>query len=211
MSNEKHLQDLKEIRSLMEKSSRFISLSGMSGVMAGIYALLGAYFANAHFQATMQSADYIPYFFHMPRFYAFYFIVAALVLLFSLATGIFLTARRAKRKGQTIWDKVALRMLVNVGFPLFVGGVFCFAMLYHRQEMMIAPAMLIFYGLGLINGSKYTITDVRILGIIEVILGLLAAFFVRRGIYFWAIGFGVMHIVYGIYMWWKYERKENVK
>ncbi len=210
MEKEKHLQDLKEIRSLMEKSSRFISLSGMSGVMAGIYALIGAYFANDYFHSTMQSAEYIPYFFHMPSFYAFYFIVAGLVLFFSLATGIFLTARRAKRKGQKIWDKVALRMLVNVGFPLVVGGIFCIAMLYHREEAMIAPTMLIFYGLGLINGSKFTISDIRILGVVEVILGLIAAFFIRRGIYFWALGFGVMHIVYGIYMWWKYERLEKV-
>ncbi len=161
MEKEKHLQDLKEIRSLMEKSSRFISLSGMSGVMAGIYALIGAYFANDYFHSIMQSAEYIPYFFHMPRFYAFYFIVAGLVLFFSLATGIFLTARRAKRKGQKIWDKVALRMLVNVGFPLVVGGVFCIAMLYHREEAMIAPTMLIFYGLGLINGSKFTISFLK--------------------------------------------------
>jgi uncharacterized membrane protein len=206
MTNEKHIDDIKEIRSLMERSSRFISLSGLSGVMAGIYALIGAYFANKYFVDTTTNADYIPYFFDMPKYYTFYFVVAGLVLVFSLGTGILLTARRAKQKGQAIWDKVALRMLVNVGFPLVVGGIFCIAMLYHKEEAMIAPTMLIFYGLGLINGSKFTLKDVRVLGVIEVILGLFAAFFIKNGIYFWALGFGVMHIVYGIYMYFKYER-----
>ncbi len=206
MTNEKHIDDLKEIRSLMERSSRFISLSGLSGVMAGIYALIGAYFANKHFVETTTNADYIPYFFDMPYYYTYYFVVAGLVLFFSLGTGIILTARRAKMKGQTIWDKVALRMLANVGFPLVVGGIFCIAMLYHKEEAMIASTMLIFYGLGLINASKYTLKDIRMLGVIEVILGILAAFFIKNGIIFWAIGFGIMHICYGIYMYIKYER-----
>lgn len=205
MSNE-YLDDLKEIRTLMEKSSRFMSLSGLSGIMAGIYALIGAYFANRHFHLTTADTDYIPYFFHMPSYYTYYIVVAVLVLLFSLGTGIILTAFRAQKNGQKIWDKTALRMLIHVGFPLIVGGILCIAMLYHREESLIASTMLIFYGLGLISGSKFTLPDIRILGVIEVILGLFASFLTHNGFIFWAIGFGAMHIVYGIYMWWKYER-----
>jgi hypothetical protein len=64
----------------------------------------------------------------------------------------------------------------------------------------------VFYGLALVNASKYTLTDIRYLGITEIILGILNIFFLRRGLYFWALGFGVLHIIYGLVMWWKYER-----
>lgn len=41
-SKEEQLQQLSEIRLLMERSSRFISLSGLSGVGAGVSALIGS-------------------------------------------------------------------------------------------------------------------------------------------------------------------------
>ena len=40
-----YIQDIAEMRSMMERSSKFLSLSGLAGIMAGIYALSGAYIA----------------------------------------------------------------------------------------------------------------------------------------------------------------------
>lgn len=208
MTNEKHLQDIQEIRSIMERSTRFMSLSGLSGIMAGIYALIGAYFAQRHFNEAIEQWNIIPYFFDMWEYYIYYLIDAGLILLFSIGTGIFLTARRAKTNGQKMWNSTARRMLFHVGLPLVVGAIVCVAMLYHREESMIAPVMLIFYGLGLVNGSHFTLSDIKYLGYIEIILGLLSAFFVHNGIFFWALGFGLMHVVYGIYMYIKYEHKK---
>ncbi|MGE5429024.1 MAG: hypothetical protein ACM3O8_14110, partial [Methylococcaceae bacterium] len=67
-------------------------------------------------------------------------------------------------------------------------------------------AMLIFYGLALVNAGKFTLSEVHYLGITEIVLGLMAAVFINWGLLFWALGFGVMHIVYGMMMYYKYER-----
>ncbi len=198
MSNQKHLQDLKEIRSMMEHSTRFLSLSGLSGILAGIYSLIGAYYAWQHYiidSWPTGTSDYL-----------FFGFVALMVMLFSLLTGFFLTARAAKKNNQSIFTKTALRMMVHIGFPLLIGAVFTGAMLYQGKPDFIAAGMLIFYGLGLINGGKYTHNDIRMLGILNVIIGLFALFFVQYSLQFWALSFGVMHIIYGVAMWYKYEK-----
>ncbi len=198
MSNERHIEDLKEIRSLMEKSTRFLSLSGWSGIMAGVYALIGAYLANdyangAHFQANPTS--YFPF-----------LLIGISVMAAALITGFVFTYQKAQRNNQTIFSKTALRMLVNIGFPMTVGFFVWLALALKGGEEYMAGMLLIFYGLGLINGSKYTLNDIRVLGVVNVVLGVLALFFTHYGLYFWAAGFGVGHIVYGAYMWMRYER-----
>lgn len=207
-----HLEALNEIRSLMERSSRFISLSGLSGVAAGISALLGAAAAYsflgvapfsgrrpyylAAVQAERWGVDYI----------TFFLLDAALVLILALGSGIFFTTRKARRKGQAIWGPLTRRLIANLALPLLAGGIFCLALFYHGQLELIAPATLVFYGLALVNASKYTLNDIRYLGIIEITLGLAALFLPGYGLEFWAIGFGLFHILYGALMYFKYER-----
>lgn len=212
MENKNHhtLETLSEIRSLMEKSSRFISLSGLSGVFAGIYAIIGASVAYFKLNIDLNNTIDRTYIFDnqglKTDFLTFAIIDAGLVLGLALITGIYLTTRSAKKNNQNIWDKSAQRLLINILIPLTVGGVFCLALMYHELYALLAPAMLIFYGLALINASKYTLGDVRYLGVCEVILGLVSSFFIGYGLLFWTLGFGVMHIVYGIVMYFKYEK-----
>ncbi len=206
-----HLETLTEIRSLMERSSRFISLSGLSGVFAGVFALLGAFAAYIHWDMQLTSSNYYEYAMGADGkvnndFFTFFFMDAILVLIASLAAGILLTRRKAKQKNQSIWDATAKRMLVNLFLPLASGGLFCLALLYHSLVGLVAPATLIFYGLALINASKYTLNDIRYLGILEIALGIIASFFIGYGLLFWAVGFGLLHIVYGIVMYNKYEK-----
>lgn len=205
------LDTLTEIRSLMERSSRFISLSGLSGVCAGVFALAGATAAYIYLNIDFSSNRYYEYAFNESGnfdigFFTFFFINAACVLTGSLAAGSFFTIRKARKKGQTIWDKTAQRLLINLMIPLTAGGIFCLVLLHHRLVALIAPATLIFYGLALINASKYTLNDIRYLGITEIVLGLIASVYIGYGLIFWAVGFGVLHIVYGIVMYNKYER-----
>lgn len=202
-SADQQLEDLQEIRSLMERSSRFISLSGISGICAGAFALTGAYIAWQYL-----NHDY-PGFLNnvFNRIPALWFLaaIASGVLFLSLVTGIFFTTRNAKRKGQKIWDNTSRNLLVNLFIPLLAGGLFCLVLLYHAPEL-IAPATLVFYGLALINASKYTLTDIRYLGFFEIITGLIASISPGNGLFFWAFGFGVLHIIYGSIMYFKYER-----
>jgi hypothetical protein len=203
------LETLSEIRSLMERSTRFISLSGLSGVFAGIFALAGAFAAYLYFHMGFNSR-YYEYAFNEfggtnINFYVFFFTDGALVLIASLAVGSFLTMRKAKQKGQIIWGAPAKRLMINLLIPLISGGLFCLILLYHGIIWMVAPATLVFYGLALLNASKYTLDDIRYLGICEIILGLVASIYIGQGLVFWAIGFGVLHIIYGIVMFNKYE------
>ncbi|MCC6372723.1 MAG: hypothetical protein IT236_17090, partial [Bacteroidia bacterium] len=198
------------IRQMMKQSNRFLSLSGLSGIFAGLYALVGSYLGNlviGEYLKMMCMTDapdrnaYIRLMVHC-------ILICAGVLILSIATALVLSARRAKKTGQSLFDHTALRLVINMFIPLAAGGFFCLAMIYHGDERLylVGPSMLIFYGLALVNASKYTLHDIRYLGIIEVLLGLVACFYPGYGLVFWAIGFGLMHIVYGTIMWFKYER-----
>lgn len=202
-NHEKHLEDIHEIRSLMERSARFISLSGLSGVCAGCFALIGVFFASQRFDISgLRSAGN---YHNAQQNLLFLALVASGVLFCSLAAGVFFTTRNAKKKGQKIFDKTTWYLLVNLAIPLVAGGFFCLILLYHSPEL-ISSAMLVFYGMALLNASKFTLPDIRYLGISEIILGLIGGVFTGYGLVLWAIGFGVLHIVYGAVMYFKYER-----
>ena len=211
MNQNEHIEALQDIRSIMERSSRFISLSGLSGVFAGVYAILGALAAYQHLSLNITSNNYYQYAINANGryemgFLSFFFLDAGLVLLASILTCYLLTNRKAKKSGQKIFDKTAIRLAINLFIPLLTGGLFCLILLNHKQLALIAPCMLLFYGLALINASKYSLHNIRQLGICEIILGLISAYYIGYGLLFWSIGFGVLHILYGIVMYYKYER-----
>ena len=202
MEQNKYLDDLATIKTMMSRSSRFISLSGFSGVLAGIYALIGAWFARKELQSLVLSN----YTTTTQTIWNLWFIAIA-VALFSIVTAYVLTSRRAKSNNEKIWDISTQKLLVAFLTPLVSGGVFGLIVLYQGYYGLIAAITLIFYGLALINASKYTLGTVKYLGVSEVIVGLFAAFYIGYGLQFWAIGFGCLHIVYGLVMYFRYERK----
>jgi hypothetical protein len=191
---------------MMERSSRFISLSGLSGIFAGVFALLGAGAAYWFLDLNSEGREPYPYFLDKRGFLKFFLLDAACVSVSAIAAGVFFTIRQAKKKGQKVWDATSRRLLVNLAIPLAAGGAFCLALLYHEVVGLIAPATLVFYGLALLNASKYTLEDVRTLAYAEVVLGVIASFYIQGGLFFWAMGFGVLHIVYGVVMYFKYEK-----
>ena len=210
--NEKYTspeETLTEIKHLMERSSRFISLSGFSGIFAGVYALLGALAAWFYLKFVFHPAGrgaYESSGADEQNLLVFLMLDAILVLILAVSTGIFLTTRKAKKDGNSLLDAAAKKLIINLSIPLVTGGVFCLALIYHGDTVYVAPAMLIFYGLALVHASKYTRDDIRSLGIAEIVLGLVALVIVGYGLLFWAMGFGVMHILYGAYMYNKYEK-----
>ncbi len=207
MQNQEHLNTLSEIRNLMERSSRFISLSGLTGVAAGVFALVGAW--AAHYFAGISFTDEAAYNarWDYQELRSFLIADALIVLVLAVGFGIFFTTRKAKKEGHKVWDKTAERLIINLFMPLVAGGIFCLILLFKYQLIdLVAPTTLIFYGLALINASKYTLNDIRYLGISEVILGLIGSYFLGYGLLIWAIGFGVLHIVYGLVMYNKYEK-----
>jgi uncharacterized membrane protein len=216
MENTKqHLESLSEIKNLMERSTKFISLSGLSGVVAGITALIGAVFAYLRLDYYLGSVS-LNYdtsrtvtIESMNRLTFELIGIALIVLAISLIAGVLLTIRETKKNGQSIWDKNSILLLMNLLIPLGAGGIFSLILIYHNLFILVAPATLIFYGLALVNCSKYTISEIRYLGILEIVLGLISAVFVGKGLFFWAIGFGVLHIIYGTVMHFKYNKNAH--
>jgi hypothetical protein len=206
---EKEIEDeLVSIRSMMERSSKFISLSGLSGVLAGVYALVGAtvaYFIIRDNTITRQTS-FSESLANAINILISLMIIAVIVLIASLLTASILSSRKAKKNGQSIWSKTSKILLFNMAIPLFTGGIFIFILLYQGYYAFIIPSMLLFYGLSLISASNFTFTDVKYLGLCEIIIGLIAACLPDYGLLFWAIGFGVLHIIYGSLMYFKYDR-----
>ena len=206
MKEEEIHAELASIRNLMERSSKFISLSGLSGVMAGIYALTGSYIGysivRGKYGVTPMTGTYAD----DPGTYHRLIIIALSILFLSIATCIMLSIRQARKTGETYWNPVSRRMLISMSLPLATGGAFILILLLRGQPDLIAASCLIFYGLSLIAASEYTYTDIRWLGICEVLLGLFAALFPSAGFICWLTGFGILHIIYGTVMHFKYDR-----
>lgn len=207
--NQQPAETLKDIKQILERSSRFISLSGLSGIAAGICALAGAWIARGMLYSRAGRV-------HLSdSFHTYTFDTLSLQLLglaaatFAIAfiAAFYLTWRKAKKHNRPLWDHTSRRLSWNMIIPMAAGGLFILGMLYYNEWRFVGPSCLIFYGLALVNASKYTLTDIRYLGYCEIILGLISMFFIGYGLYFWAAGFGVLHIFYGAIMWFKYERK----
>jgi len=205
MNQSKYKEDLKDIKDIMNRSSKFISLSGLSGIFAGIVALISAYAAYKAIYADQGYLDYSKAVVTHSTILRM-FLIASLTLLFSIGGGILFTIRKARKNNQKIWDIQAIRLITNLAIPLVTGGILCIMFLLKGYIGLVAPLTLIFYGLALVNASKYTLTEIRSLGIIEIILGIIAFQYIGYGLIFWALGFGVLHIIYGILMHFKYDR-----
>lgn len=203
MDRKKYMDDLKEIKDTMDRATRFISLSGLSGVSTGISALIGALFA---YWTVFKSNEYLVYnaveisgenLWHL-------FLIATGTLILSIGSAIFFTNRKTKMQNQRVWGIQVKRLLFNLAIPLISGGLLCLMFLLKGFVGFIFPLTLIFYGLALINGSKYTLTEIRNLGILEILLGLIAFQFIGYGLLFWILGFGILQIIYGIMVQKKY-------
>ena len=207
------LNTLKDIKNMMEQSSRFISLSGLSGITAGLCALGGAFWArytilkySANTKAFLIEGTTNSTSGQMPLKYQL-LIIAAVTFIAAFVLAFLTTYIRSKKQNIPIWGYTAKRLMSNVMVPLTAGGIFVYRMLDLGMAGMVAPACLIFYGITLFCGSKYTLKEIKYLGYSEIILGIINLWYIGYGLYFWAIGFGVLHIIYGAYMWLKYERR----
>ncbi|QIA08763.1 hypothetical protein [Draconibacterium halophilum] len=192
--SEKLLSELKDIRNIMERSSRFLSLSGLSGILVGLYALIGAFFAH-------RIVSQFPY--SIPKesindVLTSIFIIGITVLILSLFSIYILTVRQAKKEEKPIWGPGSKLLLINLLIPLATGGILTAVLALRGYYGVVSPCFLIFYGLALVNAAKYTRPEILSLGLVEIVLGLLAAIFPGFGLYFWAIGFGIVHIIYGL-------------
>jgi hypothetical protein len=200
-----HIRDIAEIRAMMERTSKFLSLSGWAGILAGVYALAGAYIAYKVFDFNPDEIIYTPTGSLSSDLWKVIFL-ATIILILALGTAIFLSSKKAAKRGEKLWNPTTRRVLINMAVPLITGGLLGLILICKGLNGLLAPITLLFYGLAIFNVSKFTYEEVSTLGLIEIGLGLINSYFIGYGLLFWAIGFGVVHIIYGIYLHYKYER-----
>ncbi|WP_066759585.1 hypothetical protein [Crocinitomix algicola] len=211
MNDKNPIEDLKAIRKMMESSSKFLSLSGLSGIFAGLTAIVGAYFAHLeikHWNLLM------PHYYLQGRGQEGYetlslrlLLIALIILVIALSFGVFFTWLKARKLDKSIWTPLSMRLVISIMIPLGFGGMFCIGLYVQGYPELIAPAMLIFYGFSLLNGSKYVHNDIKFLALCEMALGVISLLDLNKGIMYWTIGFGILHIFYGAIMYFKYDRK----
>ncbi len=199
-------QELAEIKSMMERSTRFLSLSGLSGILAGTYALIAAGMAYSWIYYPNPPYGFRTTFILDSATLTKLLITAAVVLIISVATAYILSQQKSHRNSSKLGSPAGKRFVKALLIPLVVGGIFCIALMLRGYTIIVAPATLIFYGLALINGSHFTLSDIKYLGYCQLVLGIISAFFPGYGLIFWALGFGVLHIIYGTMMYYKYDR-----
>ncbi|WP_339878883.1 hypothetical protein [uncultured Algoriphagus sp.] len=199
-------QELAEIKSMMERSTRFLSLSGLSGILAGTYALIAAgmayiwvYYPEMPFGSNISEIK-------QEDILGKLLATGAVVLLLSIGTAWLMSQSKSRKKAHKFWTPASKRFIQALFIPVVVGGIFCLALLLKEHYGVVAPATLIFYGLGLLNASTFTLNDIKYLGYCQVVLGLIAAFLPGYGLILWAVGFGVLHVIYGAMMYYKYDR-----
>ncbi len=189
---------------MMEQSSRFISLSGLAGVCAGIFSLIAsAYVYNllggytVDFDALSISAQ--------KSLFKEIAQIALDTLVLSFVAAAYFTTRKSKAQGLRIWTRATNQMLLHMGVAVLAGGVVCLAFYVNHTLYYIAPASILFYGLGLLSASQSTYGDIKYLGMLDVLIGLIAFFDYENSLLYWMMAFGVLHIVYGLIMYKKYK------
>lgn len=201
-----YLDQLSEIKKIIEKRTKFNALSGLSGVLAGIYALVGSVWAYKIIKSS-QSVIYNDIMELVSSEGVMKLILlASAILVLSITTGLYFSYINAKKSGSPLWTAAAVKVAVNFSIPMLVGAFFLIAVLMKGYLTLVSPVCLLFYGLALLFAANYTFTEIRFLGFLMLAIGVFALFFSGWGLYLWALGFGGLHIVYGLIMYFKYER-----
>lgn len=195
-----YINDITEIRRMMVRSSKFLSLSGWAGILAGTFALMGAWFA--HFILEFKPDGFL----YSHSNIETVSVTAALILIFSFAAAFLDSRIKAKKRSEKAWNSTSKKMLTGMVVPLLSGGTLILILSFNNLLGLAAPLMLIFYGLSLYIAGFYTFREVRVMGFVQMVLGILNTALISTGLLFWAIGFGAVHILYGLYMHFKYER-----
>ncbi|MBK7028368.1 MAG: hypothetical protein IPH45_03800 [Bacteroidales bacterium] len=201
---EDYKQTLADIRNLMDHSARFQSLSGLAGISSGLAALTGL----AAFYLYFGYSLFEPFLFVNYQTVPFLMLDGAVILMVSLILAFILTKRNAQKHNEKLWTPIFKRVLLFWSIPMASGGILLLPYFSGSGPILFPTAIsltLVFYGLALTSASRYSLNELFWLGIINIILGLTAFFLWKYSLIFWGLGFGVMNVVFGVYVYRKHE------
>ncbi|MEW6510686.1 MAG: hypothetical protein AB1428_06960 [Bacteroidota bacterium] len=184
-----------DLRSATAQPTRLLTLTGLPGILAGLIGTGGA--AGAHAVVTSEGGE--------ASKIGFIALIGAGAALLTIGCSAFHSARRLSHWGKTAWSAADREVVREMATPLLAGLMFTAVLVMHRMFMAIPGSLLVFYGLSLDAAAKATRPEVRWLAWIEIALGMIAFVFTEHALTYWAVGFGISHILYGGLMYFKDE------
>jgi len=174
------MDNLQFIRETMERSAVFTSVPGYGGALMGATAVGAAIIAHSQPLIT--------------NWLIVWLVEAAL----AFSIGFFALWQKSKNSGESLASVPAKKFALAFAPPI-VAGIILTALFYYRGFFEFLPcAWLTLYGTAVVTGGAYSVKIVPTVGWIFVALGAVAAFApARAGNLLMALGFGVLHIVFG--------------
>src|SRR5437868_8349161 len=184
--HERAMDNLRFIRETMENASSFTAVSGWGQCAIGLTALGAAYIA------ARQSA---PGHFVTGGWIKVWLVAAFVSLALSAGT-MWLKARAAELP---LWSRPGRKLVLNFAPPALVGALLTLALARNGPTTLIPPTWLLLYGAGVITGGAFSVRIVPVMGLCFMLLGVVALFSPAVWVnVLMAVGFGGLHIIFGI-------------
>ena len=185
-------ENLRVIRALMERSTKFSTFSGLSGVCAGMASIIGCIITRL----------YIP----DPGAFPVQFLALwSTVIVIAVGADYLLMKRRAAQVGKRVLSRLGKQMVIASVPGLGTGAIVTFYLLQHHLLGSVYPFWMLAYGLAVSATGLFSQREVSLLGVAFLIAGAACLFATGIGLPMMAVTFGGFHIVYGLAM----SRKEG--
>lgn len=190
-------ENLRVIRELMERSTRYSTFSGLSGICAGLFSILGC-LVQRFWVLSLPASE---------RLVAFT-INWTLVIALTIGADFFLTKRKAPLVGKTILSRLGRQMVVASAPGLLTGALLTLFLLQQGHMDQVYPVWMLSYGSAVCAVGLFSQKEVGRLGrafltagALTLALGLLTAlqpYIASLGLFITALTFGGFHIAYGL-------------
>jgi len=179
----KAFEDLRFIRDTMERTAAFTAVSGWGQVFLGLTALAAAWLA------AQQISNF-----------AWLRVWLAEGLL-AVAVGLLSCTWKANRRGLPLFSGPARKVALGLAPPLVAGAFLTFLLFRAGLQSALPATWLLLYGAGIMAGGSFSVPAIPVMGLCFMLLGGLAVLGpASLGNWFLAAGFGLIHIVFGLFI-----------
>lgn len=181
-------ENLRVIRELMERSTKYSTFSGPSGILAGAASIVGC--VVTHSLATRPPGSDS---FRIP-----FLITWSMVILFAIGADFLLMKRRAARVGKRIVSRLGKQMVFAAGPGLGTGVLLTLYLLQHNMLTNVYPFWMLSYGIAVCAVGQFSQREVKALGVAFLLAGTLTLLMPGWGLPLMALSFGGFHIIYAL-------------
>ncbi len=193
---------MQEIQRIMERATLFTLLPGTAAVLGGLLVWAGCAVSYAMFR-SLDFADILYLSFAgQVAFCVMWFVIGVLGVLLE----VILTTRAAARQELVPADRpmrvAAFSLTPSVVVAMVLTVKFLIPVEPRAEEIRyIVPVWMMLYGTGVYTAGLFSIRPPRILGLAFIASGIVALlFFPEYGVVSAALSFGLLHLVFGLYI-----------